>query len=207
MSWREKERGGKRRDAFADFLFAFYFRDPSVRNRSSTILRRCSRSYASLPRSNMVYQGQQGRQLLGDEVRSSVRSEGSSSSLVLLPPSFFLQFLPLPPSCSHRIAPSSISSSFLLTCFSLVVRSFGFQAMHIQPHDKAILFNVAMIQQKAAEMLVALPVEKRSLSELKIAIEQATHAQKFVHPSIHLSLLPSLSLFPSPFVPHPSLER
>ncbi|KAL7417075.1 hypothetical protein BDY24DRAFT_357824 [Mrakia frigida] len=52
------------------------------------------------------------------------------------------------------------------------------KAMHIQPHDKAILFNVAMIQQKAAEMLVALPVEKRSLSELKIAIEQATHAQK-----------------------------
>lgn len=86
------------------------------------------------------------------------------------------------------------------------------QALHINPSDKAILFNVAMIQQKAAEMLVALPVDKRSLSELKIAIEQATHAQKSVSSSpspastwsLALGLL-DLTLSPPPPPPGSSL--
>jgi hypothetical protein len=51
--------------------------------------------------------------------------------------------------------------------------------MHIQPHDKAILFNVAMIQQKAAEMLTQLPVERRTLAELNAGLQQASHSQKY----------------------------
>jgi RNA polymerase-associated protein CTR9 len=52
------------------------------------------------------------------------------------------------------------------------------QAMHIQPSDRAILYNIAMIQQKAAEMLLALEPSKRTLDELKAALEQAQQAAK-----------------------------
>jgi len=52
------------------------------------------------------------------------------------------------------------------------------QALHLQPGDKAITYNIAMIQQKSAEMLFALPPNKRSLSDLQRVIEQASHAQK-----------------------------
>ena len=52
------------------------------------------------------------------------------------------------------------------------------QALHLQPGDKAIMYNIAMIQQKSAEMLFALPPAKRSLSDLQRVIEQASHAQK-----------------------------
>jgi len=52
------------------------------------------------------------------------------------------------------------------------------QALHLQPGDKAITYNIAMIQQKSAEMLFALPPAKRSLSDLQRVIEQASHAQK-----------------------------
>ncbi|CDZ96575.1 TPR-containing nuclear phosphoprotein that regulates K() uptake [Phaffia rhodozyma] len=52
------------------------------------------------------------------------------------------------------------------------------KAVHIQPHDKAILFNVAMIEQKAAEMLIALPTDQRTLAELQDGLKQAVHAQK-----------------------------
>ncbi|WWC61402.1 uncharacterized protein I303_103985 [Kwoniella dejecticola CBS 10117] len=50
------------------------------------------------------------------------------------------------------------------------------QAMHIQPSDRAILYNIAMIQQKAAEMLFSLDVSKRTLEELEIALRQAQQA-------------------------------
>ncbi|KAL6301253.1 RNA polymerase II-associated protein [Sparassis latifolia] len=52
------------------------------------------------------------------------------------------------------------------------------KAFHLLPSDKAILYNIAMIQQKAAEMLISVPPAKRSLKELQHAIEQAGHAQK-----------------------------
>ncbi|KAF8629244.1 hypothetical protein AX17_005823 [Amanita inopinata Kibby_2008] len=51
-------------------------------------------------------------------------------------------------------------------------------ALHIQPWDKAIVYNIAMIQQKSAEMLFTIPPAKRSLKELARVIEQAAHAQK-----------------------------
>jgi hypothetical protein len=52
------------------------------------------------------------------------------------------------------------------------------QALHIQPNDKAIVYNIAMVQQKAAEMLFAISPAKRSLGDLQRAIDQAAHAQK-----------------------------
>lgn len=52
------------------------------------------------------------------------------------------------------------------------------QALHIQPNDKAIVYNVAMIQQKSAEMLFAIAPSKRSLQDLERVIAQAAHAQK-----------------------------
>ncbi|KAF5351734.1 hypothetical protein D9756_007677 [Leucocoprinus leucothites] len=52
------------------------------------------------------------------------------------------------------------------------------KALHIQPGDKAIMYNIAMIQQKSAEMLFTLPPNKRSLADLQRVIEQASHAQK-----------------------------
>jgi RNA polymerase-associated protein CTR9 len=54
------------------------------------------------------------------------------------------------------------------------------QALHIQPNDKAVIYNIAMIQQKSAEMLFATPPSKRTLRDLQTVIDQAAHAQKCV---------------------------
>lgn len=54
------------------------------------------------------------------------------------------------------------------------------QAYHVQPSDKVALYNIAMIQQKAAEMLFTIPPVKRTLKDLQRVIDQATHAQKSV---------------------------
>ncbi|KAF8585877.1 RNA polymerase II-associated protein [Ramaria rubella] len=51
-------------------------------------------------------------------------------------------------------------------------------ALHLQPNDKAVLYNIAMIQQKAAELLFSISPSKRTLEDLKHAIDQAVHAQK-----------------------------
>ncbi|EPQ57686.1 hypothetical protein GLOTRDRAFT_127515 [Gloeophyllum trabeum ATCC 11539] len=67
------------------------------------------------------------------------------------------------------------------------------QALHLRPMDKVTLYNIAMIQQKAAEMMFALDTTKRSLQELQRAIEHAGHAQK---------LFASLASDPSPVVPY-----
>ncbi|KNZ74931.1 Tetratricopeptide repeat protein 1 [Termitomyces sp. J132] len=40
-------------------------------------------------------------------------------------------------------------------------------AYHIQPNDKAIVYNIAMIQQKSAEMLFAISPAKRTLKDLQ----------------------------------------
>jgi hypothetical protein len=67
------------------------------------------------------------------------------------------------------------------------------QAMHIQPSDRAILYNIAMIQQKSAELLFSLEPSKRTTEELKVAIDHAQQAVKYVS----LSLSPWLQ-----FIPH-----
>ena len=52
------------------------------------------------------------------------------------------------------------------------------QALHIQPVDKAVIYNIAMIQQKSAELLFSLPPAKRTLADLERGIARAVHAQK-----------------------------
>lgn len=51
--------------------------------------------------------------------------------------------------------------------------------MHMTPGDKAIVYNIAMIEQKAAEMLFGLEPSRRTLTELTRAIAQAEHAQTY----------------------------
>ncbi|KAJ7263165.1 hypothetical protein B0H12DRAFT_1231010 [Mycena haematopus] len=51
-------------------------------------------------------------------------------------------------------------------------------ALHIQPNDTAVLYNIAMIQQKSAEMLFGLPTTKRTLKDLKRSIDPAHNSQK-----------------------------
>jgi RNA polymerase-associated protein CTR9 len=53
-----------------------------------------------------------------------------------------------------------------------------FQALHVHPNDKAIIYNIAMIQQKSAELLFSISVTKRTLKDLEKVVAQATHAQK-----------------------------
>ncbi|KAF5380573.1 hypothetical protein D9615_004659 [Tricholomella constricta] len=66
-------------------------------------------------------------------------------------------------------------------------------AYHIQPTDKAIVYNIAMVQQKSAEMLFTINPAKRSLRDLQRVIDQAAHAQK---------LFASLASDKSPMVPY-----
>jgi len=54
------------------------------------------------------------------------------------------------------------------------------QAFHIHPNDKAIMYNIAMIQQKSAELLFSVKVTKRTLKDLQKTIDSAAHAQKSV---------------------------
>jgi hypothetical protein len=77
------------------------------------------------------------------------------------------------------------------------------QAMHIQPSDRAILYNIAMIQQKSAELLFSLEPSKRTTEELKVAIDHAQQAVKYVFNSIPAMslLLHFLSLYPSHLYP------
>ncbi|TFK25227.1 RNA polymerase II-associated protein [Coprinopsis marcescibilis] len=51
-------------------------------------------------------------------------------------------------------------------------------ALHIQPADKVALYNIAMIQQKAAEMMFSIPSQKRTLKDLQRVIDQAANANK-----------------------------
>ncbi|KAF5322225.1 hypothetical protein D9619_001333 [Psilocybe cf. subviscida] len=67
------------------------------------------------------------------------------------------------------------------------------QALHIHPGEKAILYNIAMIEQKSAELLFSLPVAKRTLKDLQRVIEAANSAQK---------LFASLAADKAPAVPY-----
>ncbi|KAH7343980.1 hypothetical protein B0J17DRAFT_644869 [Rhizoctonia solani] len=71
--------------------------------------------------------------------------------------------------------------------------SYAQRASHLAPNDKSILYNIAMIEQKAAEMLFSLPASKRTLAELESAVQHAGHAQK---------LFGSLYADPSPNTPY-----
>ncbi|KAL1407408.1 protein required for normal CLN1 and CLN2 G1 cyclin expression [Vanrija albida] len=53
---------------------------------------------------------------------------------------------------------------------------YATKALHILPSDRAILYNIAMIQQKAAEIMVSLDPAKRTLSELQLALKNAQDA-------------------------------
>ncbi|KAJ7933907.1 RNA polymerase II-associated protein, partial [Mycena leptocephala] len=66
-------------------------------------------------------------------------------------------------------------------------------ALHIQPNDKAVVYNIAMIQQKSAEMLFGLPTTKRTLKDLRRSIDLALNAQK---------LFASLASDKAPMVPY-----
>ncbi len=60
----------------------------------------------------------------------------------------------------------------------IVRQTVDHQAMHIQPSDRAILYNIAMILQKGAELVLGLDPAKRTSEELKIAVDQAQQAAK-----------------------------
>ncbi|KDQ55690.1 hypothetical protein JAAARDRAFT_37100 [Jaapia argillacea MUCL 33604] len=92
--------------------------------------------------------------------------------------------------CRSWYAKANKDQSFVAMNTAL---GYAQKALHLQPSDKAILYNIAMIQQKAAEMMFALPHAKRSLAELQRAIEHAGHAQK---------LFASLAADPSSQVPY-----
>lgn len=54
------------------------------------------------------------------------------------------------------------------------------QAHELQAHDLASLWNVALVQQKGVEILFALPVERRTLAEINIALADLEQSQAFV---------------------------
>lgn len=55
--------------------------------------------------------------------------------------------------------------------------AYCMRAAHVKPQDKTILFNLAMIQQKSAEIvLTVLDPSKRSLQEVEQVIQQAHHS-------------------------------
>ncbi len=48
--------------------------------------------------------------------------------------------------------------------------------MRLRPADQTILYNIAMIEQKAAELLFGLSPAERTLTELNQAIGLAEHS-------------------------------
>ncbi|KAJ6538839.1 hypothetical protein DFH09DRAFT_1397490 [Mycena vulgaris] len=77
--------------------------------------------------------------------------------------------------CRSWYAKATKDQSF--TVMSTALR-YAQMALHIQPNDKAVVYNIAMLQQKSAEMLFSLPTTKRTLKDLKRSTEQANNAQK-----------------------------
>ncbi|KAG1725277.1 uncharacterized protein EDB91DRAFT_1169030 [Suillus paluster] len=77
--------------------------------------------------------------------------------------------------CRTWYAKASKDQSFVAMSTAL---KYAQKALHLQPSDKAILYNIAMVQQKAAELLFGLSPSKRTLKDLEWAILQAGHAQR-----------------------------
>ncbi|KAH9858911.1 RNA polymerase II-associated protein [Lenzites betulinus] len=92
--------------------------------------------------------------------------------------------------CRAWYAKANKDQSFIAMNTAL---QYAQKALHLHPWDKSTLYNIAMIQQKAAELLMSVPPAKRSLKDLQKAIEQATHGQK---------LFASLAADKSPQVPY-----
>ncbi|OJA11248.1 hypothetical protein AZE42_09541 [Rhizopogon vesiculosus] len=92
--------------------------------------------------------------------------------------------------CRSWYAKASKDQSFVAMSTAL---KYAQKALHLQPSDKAILYNIAMVQQKAAELLFGLSPSKRTLKDLEWAILQAGHAQR---------LFASLAADPSSVVPY-----
>ncbi|KAF7305788.1 RNA polymerase II-associated protein [Mycena chlorophos] len=77
--------------------------------------------------------------------------------------------------CRSWYAKAAKDQSFVAMTAAL---QYAQRALHIQPNDKAVMYNIAMIQQKSVELMFALPTTKRTLKDLKRSIEHATNAQK-----------------------------
>ncbi|KAJ7167486.1 RNA polymerase II-associated protein [Mycena filopes] len=92
--------------------------------------------------------------------------------------------------CRSWYAKATKDQSFVAMSNAL---RYAQMALHIQPNDKAVVYNIAMIQQKSAEMLFSLPTTKRSLKDLRRSIDHAQNAQK---------LFASLAADPAQMVPY-----
>jgi len=66
----------------------------------------------------------------------------------------------------------------LLISARTIFLSSAIQVLHLQPVDKAVVYNIAMIQQKSAELLVLLQLGKCTLADLERGIARAMHTQK-----------------------------
>jgi len=71
-----------------------------------------------------------------------------------------------------------LSGNLLISARTIFLSSSEIQALYLQPADKAVVYNIAMIQQKSAELLFSLQPGKRSLADLERGIARAMHAQK-----------------------------
>ena len=65
----------------------------------------------------------------------------------------------------------------LLISACTIFLSSAIQALHLQPVDKAVVYNIAMIQQKLAKLLFLLQPGKAH-SDLECGIACAMHMQK-----------------------------
>lgn len=54
------------------------------------------------------------------------------------------------------------------------------QAQQIVPSDKSIRYNIAVIEQKASELVFSLPVAKRTIEEVHEALDHANQAQNLL---------------------------
>lgn len=75
------------------------------------------------------------------------------------------------------------------------------RALHLKPADKAILYNLAMIQQKAAQLVLDLDPSKRTLTDVRQVITQAEHSTQMFR------TLAELQERPLPYDPELSDQR
>lgn len=66
----------------------------------------------------------------------------------------------------------------LHTIYVCVANMLGIQACQVKPHDKTTLYNIAMIQQKGAEIVLNLEPDQRSLHEVQQVFGQAKSANE-----------------------------
>lgn len=59
-----------------------------------------------------------------------------------------------------------------------LTRSGPAQAHALMPEDPAIMFNIAIIQQKGIELLFELPPARRTLADIHLALSDCEESQK-----------------------------